>query len=123
MAGFDENEIGFTGDDEEINLLELEKASEDAPVGSMVNMIMVAADTPGARPPQGGTAPGGTSGFPGSRTDPYRAGITITTCGWLADITVLPKRTSVLFYITGFYPAMLAHLGLHDILRASTVFL
>src|SRR4051794_10514396 len=32
MAGFEESEIDFTGDEEEINLMELEKASEDAPV-------------------------------------------------------------------------------------------
>ncbi len=41
MAGFDENEIDFTGDDEELNLLELERASEDAPVVRLVNMMLL----------------------------------------------------------------------------------
>src|SRR6202789_4391540 len=31
MAGFEEGDIDFTGEEEDINLLELEKASEDAP--------------------------------------------------------------------------------------------
>ncbi len=41
MAGFDESEIEFTGDDGELNILELEKASEDAPVVRLVNMILL----------------------------------------------------------------------------------
>ena len=48
MAGFDENEIDFTGDEEDINVLELEKASEDAPVVRLVNMIMLQAIKKGA---------------------------------------------------------------------------
>ena len=48
MAGFDEDEIEFTGDDEDINLLELEKASEDAPVVRLVNMILLNAIKKGA---------------------------------------------------------------------------
>src|SRR5580692_4567376 len=41
MAGFDEAEIEFSGDDEDLNLLELEKASEDAPVVRLVNMMLL----------------------------------------------------------------------------------
>ena len=48
MAGFDESEIDFTGDDEEINLMELEKASEDAPVVRLVNMMLLNAIKKGA---------------------------------------------------------------------------
>jgi type IV pilus assembly protein PilB len=48
MAGFDENEIDFTGEEEDINLLELEKASEDAPVVRLVNMVMLNAIKKGA---------------------------------------------------------------------------
>ena len=48
MAGFDEAEIEFTGDDEELNVLELEKASEDAPVVRLVNMILLNAIKKGA---------------------------------------------------------------------------
>src|SRR6202050_73018 len=48
MAGFDEKEIDFTGDDEDINLMELEKASEDAPVVRLVNMILLNAIKKGA---------------------------------------------------------------------------
>ncbi len=48
MAGFDENEIEFTGDDEEINLMELERASEDAPVVRLVNMVLLNAIKQGA---------------------------------------------------------------------------
>ena len=48
MAGFDESEIEFTGDDEELNVLELEKASEDAPVVRLVNMILLNAIKKGA---------------------------------------------------------------------------
>jgi type IV pilus assembly protein PilB len=48
MAGFDENEIDFTGEEEDLNLLELEKASEDAPVVRLVNMILMSAIKKGA---------------------------------------------------------------------------
>jgi type IV pilus assembly protein PilB len=48
MAGFDEKEIDFSGEDEDINLLELEKASEDAPVVRLVNMMLLAAIKKGA---------------------------------------------------------------------------
>src|SRR6516225_9491054 len=49
MAGFDENEIEFTGDeDDPTNLLELEKASEDAPVVRLVNMMLLNAIKKGA---------------------------------------------------------------------------
>ena len=48
MAGFDEEEIEFTGDDEDLNVLELEKASEDAPVVRLVNMILLNAIKKGA---------------------------------------------------------------------------
>ncbi len=48
MAGFDENEIDFTGEDEDMNLLELEKASEDAPVVRLVNMVLLQAIKKGA---------------------------------------------------------------------------
>jgi type IV pilus assembly protein PilB len=48
MAGFEEGDIEFTGDEEDINLLELEKASEDAPVVRLVNMILLNAIKKGA---------------------------------------------------------------------------
>jgi type IV pilus assembly protein PilB len=48
MAGFDEQEIEFGGDDEELNLMELEKASEDAPVVRLVNMVLLNAIKKGA---------------------------------------------------------------------------
>jgi type IV pilus assembly protein PilB len=48
MAGFDEGEIDFGEDNEEINILELEKASEDAPVVRLVNMVLLAAIKKGA---------------------------------------------------------------------------
>jgi type IV pilus assembly protein PilB len=48
MAGFDEGDIDFTGDEENINLLELEKASEDAPVVRLVNMVLLNAIKKGA---------------------------------------------------------------------------
>jgi type IV pilus assembly protein PilB len=48
MAGFDETEIEFTGDEEDVNLLELEKASEDAPVVRLVNMVLLNAIKKGA---------------------------------------------------------------------------
>jgi type IV pilus assembly protein PilB len=48
MAGFDENEIEVKGDVEDINLMELEKASEDAPVVKLVNMMLLNAIKKGA---------------------------------------------------------------------------
>ncbi len=48
MAGFDEGEIEVTGDTEEVNLMELEKASEDAPVVRLCNMILLNAIKKGA---------------------------------------------------------------------------
>src|SRR5262252_6669528 len=48
MAGFDEAEIEVTGDEDQVNLLELEKASEDAPVVRLVNMILLNAVKKGA---------------------------------------------------------------------------
>ncbi len=48
MAGFDEGEIEVTGDTEEVNLMELEKASEDAPVVRLCNMILLNAIKTGA---------------------------------------------------------------------------
>jgi type IV pilus assembly protein PilB len=48
MAGFEESEIEFTGDEEELNVLELEKASEDAPVVRLVNMVLLNAIKKGA---------------------------------------------------------------------------
>jgi type IV pilus assembly protein PilB len=48
MAGFDEKEIDFSADDEEVNLMELEKASEDAPVVRLVNMMLLGAIKKGA---------------------------------------------------------------------------
>ncbi|HEY2513304.1 MAG TPA: type IV-A pilus assembly ATPase PilB [Polyangiaceae bacterium] len=48
MAGFDEGEIEVTGDGEDLNLLELEKASEDAPVVRLCNMILLNAIKKGA---------------------------------------------------------------------------
>jgi type IV pilus assembly protein PilB len=48
MAGFDEEEIEFGGEGEELNLMELEKASEDAPVVRLVNMILLNAIKKGA---------------------------------------------------------------------------
>ncbi|MBI5534674.1 MAG: type IV-A pilus assembly ATPase PilB [Deltaproteobacteria bacterium] len=48
MAGFEEGEIAFGEDEEEINIGELEKASEDAPVVRLVNMILLNAIKRGA---------------------------------------------------------------------------
>ena len=48
MAGFDESEIEFTGEEEDLNVLELEKASEDAPVVRLVNMVLLNAIKKGA---------------------------------------------------------------------------
>ena len=48
MADFDEGEIAFGDEDDEVNLLELEKASEDAPVVRLVNMVLLNAIKKGA---------------------------------------------------------------------------
>jgi len=49
MAGFEEGEIEFSADDEgDLNVMELEKASEDAPVVRLVNMILLNAIKKGA---------------------------------------------------------------------------
>ncbi len=48
MAGFEEGEIAFGSEEEEVNVLELEKASEDAPVVRLVNMILLNAIKKGA---------------------------------------------------------------------------
>jgi type IV pilus assembly protein PilB len=41
MAGFEESEIEAIGEGEEVSMAELEKASEDAPVVRLVNMILL----------------------------------------------------------------------------------
>src|SRR5579883_393774 len=48
MAGFEEADIEFTGEEDQVNLLELEKESEDAPVVRLVNMILLNAIKKGA---------------------------------------------------------------------------
>ncbi|NVL83794.1 Flp pilus assembly complex ATPase component TadA, partial [Escherichia coli] len=48
MAGFDESEIEFSGEEEDMNVLELEKASEDAPTVRLVNMVLLNAIKKGA---------------------------------------------------------------------------
>lgn len=48
MAGFDEQEIDFTQDEEEVNVNDLERASGDAPVVKLVNMILLNAIKKGA---------------------------------------------------------------------------
>ena len=48
MAGFDEKEIDFTDGEDDVNLMELEKASEDAPVVRLVNMMLLNAIKKGA---------------------------------------------------------------------------
>jgi len=49
LAGFDEAEIDFKGEEEgDLNLMELEKSAEDAPVVRLVNMILVNAIKKGA---------------------------------------------------------------------------
>jgi type IV pilus assembly protein PilB len=48
MAGFDEKEIEFSDGDDDVNLMELEKASEDAPVVRLVNMMLLNAIKKGA---------------------------------------------------------------------------
>jgi type IV pilus assembly protein PilB len=41
MDGLDENEIDFSAEDEEVNVVDLEKSAEDAPVVKLVNLILV----------------------------------------------------------------------------------
>ena len=48
MAGFEEEEIDFGGEEGELNAMELEKASEDAPVVRLVNMVLLNAIKKGA---------------------------------------------------------------------------
>jgi len=48
MAGFEEGDIDVVADAEDVNLLELEKASEDAPVVRLCNMILLNAIKKGA---------------------------------------------------------------------------
>ncbi len=48
MSGFDENEIAFGGEEESVNVLDLEKSAEDAPVVKLVNLILVDAIKKGA---------------------------------------------------------------------------
>src|SRR5580698_10243989 len=48
MAGFDEKEIDFADGEDAVNLMELEKASEDAPVVRLVNMMLLNAIKKGA---------------------------------------------------------------------------
>jgi len=48
MAGFDEKEIDFADGEDDVNLMELEKASEDAPVVRLVNMMLLNAIKKGA---------------------------------------------------------------------------
>ena len=48
LAGFDENEIDFTSEADDLNVLELEKQSEDAPVVKLCTMILVNAIKKGA---------------------------------------------------------------------------
>jgi type IV pilus assembly protein PilB len=48
MAGFDEKEIEFADGEDDVNLMELEKASEDAPVVRLVNMMLLNAIKKGA---------------------------------------------------------------------------
>jgi type IV pilus assembly protein PilB len=48
MAGFDEKEIDFTQEEEEVNVNDLERASGDAPVVKLVNMILLNAIKKGA---------------------------------------------------------------------------
>jgi len=48
MSGFDEGEIDFGADSEEINALDLEKSAEDAPVVKLVNLVLIDAIKKGA---------------------------------------------------------------------------
>ncbi len=48
LAGFDENEIDFSAEADDVNVLELEKQSEDAPVVKLCTMILLNAIKKGA---------------------------------------------------------------------------
>src|SRR5258708_12591923 len=48
MAGLEENESEVKGDDEDLNLMKLERQSEDAPVVKLVNMMLLNAIKKGA---------------------------------------------------------------------------
>ncbi len=48
MEGFDESEIDFSEEGEEINVVDLEKASTDAPVVRLVNLVLINAIKKGA---------------------------------------------------------------------------
>ncbi len=48
MAGFEESEVEFSAEDDEINVNDLARASEDAPVVKLVNMILLNAIKRGA---------------------------------------------------------------------------
>ncbi|MCC6646097.1 MAG: type IV-A pilus assembly ATPase PilB [Polyangiaceae bacterium] len=48
MAGFEESEVEFSAEDDEVNIGDLERASEDAPVVKLVNMILLNAIKRGA---------------------------------------------------------------------------
>jgi type IV pilus assembly protein PilB len=41
MDGLDEGEIDFSSDEEEVNVVDLEKSAEDAPVVKLVNLILI----------------------------------------------------------------------------------
>jgi type IV pilus assembly protein PilB len=41
MEGFDESEIDFSEEDDDVNVVDLEKASEEAPVVRLVNLILI----------------------------------------------------------------------------------
>jgi type IV pilus assembly protein PilB len=48
MAGFEEGEIEFTGEEEDLDMSEVAKASDDAPVVRLVNMVLLNAIKKGA---------------------------------------------------------------------------
>jgi type IV pilus assembly protein PilB len=48
MAEFDEDEIEVGGDDEQVNVVDLERSAEDAPVVKLVNLILIDAIKKGA---------------------------------------------------------------------------
>jgi type IV pilus assembly protein PilB len=48
LEQFDENEIAFGGDEEEVNVVDLEKASGEAPVVRLVNYLLISAIKKGA---------------------------------------------------------------------------
>jgi hypothetical protein len=48
MAEFDEDEIEVGGDDDQVNVVDLERSAEDAPVVKLVNLILIDAIKKGA---------------------------------------------------------------------------